>query len=483
MKQKKTRRPAQAVQRATPRWQTGDSFQNLKSRLGYGAGSQQDGAGFGFDFISRNRTQLEAAYQSNWMCSVAVDLKAEDMTREGMDIYSTLDPDGIEQIHNEWDGLELWDRLCDTIKWSRLYGGALAVMLIDGQKMDTPLRLDAIGKGQFRGLMVLDRWLVQPTLQDLVTEYSPDLGMPKYYDVVADSMALQRQRIHHSRVIRIDGQDLPYWRKLSENLWGVSVLEKVWDRIVAFDSATEGAAQLIYKAHLRTYKVADLRAIIGAGGPAFEGLLKQIDMIRQFQSNEGLTLMDATDEFETHSYSFAGLSDMIIQFGQQLSGAVQIPMVRLFGQSPAGLNSTGESDLKTYYDDVSRQQNRKLRSGVMKLVDIVCRSALGKELPEGTTIKFRPLYQMSAQEKATVAQSITDAVGKVFDAGIIDRDTALKELRQSAETTGVFSNISDEDITEAESDPPPGSESLIEVGNDPNARQEKDPAAGEDQQG
>ena len=61
--------------------------------------------------------------------------------------------------------------------------------------------------------------------------------MPKFYDVVADSLALKRARVHHTRVIRIDGQDLPYWQRTAENLWGQSVLERLFDRLIAFDTS------------------------------------------------------------------------------------------------------------------------------------------------------------------------------------------------------------------------------------------------------
>ncbi|MCV5525844.1 DUF1073 domain-containing protein, partial [Escherichia coli] len=106
-----------------------------------------------------------------------------------------------------------------------------------------------------------------------------------------------------------------------------SVVERIWDRLTAFDSATVGAAQLVYKAHLRTYSVEKLREIIALGGPAYEALLKNIDLIRKFQSNEGMTLMDSRDKFETHQYSFSGLDDILSQFAEQISGAVGIPLV------------------------------------------------------------------------------------------------------------------------------------------------------------
>lgn len=433
---------------------TADGFQNFAARLGLGAGSQQDQSTYGFDFLSRDRLKLEAMYRSSWIVGQVVDVVAEDMTREGINIRGLDDPKDAELIQAKLDELEIWNEITNVIKWGRLYGGAIAVMLVDGQNVSTPLNIDTVSKDQFKGLMVLDRWLVQPTLQDLVTEYGPDFGMPKYYDVIADSLGLSNQRIHYSRIIRFDGVDLPYWQRIAENLWGQSVIERLLDRLVAFDSTTTGIAQLVYKAHLRTYKVKGLRSIIAAGGKALDGLIKQMEHIRLWQSNEGMTLMDSEDEFEAHSYSFSGLDAVLLQFGQQLSGASQIPLVRLFGQSPAGMNATGESDLSNYYDNINQQQERRMRTGLGKLLKIVSLSALGKKLPDSFNFDFASLWQMDDVQKADVATKITDAVCKAEDQGLITQKTALKELRQSSEITGIFSNITDDDIEAANDDPP-----------------------------
>lgn len=431
-----------------------DSFVNFAAKLGYRGGSQQDNSHYQFDFISRNRIQMEAAYRSNWIAGVAVDTVAEDMTRAGVEITSEMDPEDITGMGHALKRLEIWEAIENTIRWSRLYGGAIAVMLIDGQRTETPLRLDSIKEGQFKGLLVLDRWMVQPTMTELVQDYGPSMGLPKYYDVVEDSMALARQRIHHTRCIRLDGLHLPYRQRIAENLWGQSVLERIWDRMIAFDSTTEGAAQLVYKAHLRTYKVENLRDIISTGGPAEQGLLKQIEMTRQTQSNEGLTLMDTRDEFETNSYSFTGLSDMMLQFGQQLSGALQVPMVRLFGQSPAGLNSSGESDLRTYYDNINSQQESRLRRGLHVVFEVMSRSELGKPLPDNFDFAFRPLWQMDDVDKASVAQTVGSTLDQLEQSGNISHANVLKELRDLSKSTGFFSSITDEQIAEAEAEPP-----------------------------
>ncbi|MFP0547901.1 DUF1073 domain-containing protein [Acinetobacter baumannii] len=432
-----------------------DSFQNFAARVGLGAGSQNDQSTYGFDFLSRDRLKLEAMYRSSWIVGQVVDVVAEDMTREGISMRGMDDPDEVETIDQAFDEFEIWDKLCDTIKWGRLYGGAVAVMMIDGQNVSTPLNLNTIKKDQFKGLMVLDRWMVLPTLEDLVTEYGPDYGKPKYYNVITDSVGLSDQKIHYSRVIRIDGVDLPYWQRIAENLWGQSVIERLLDRLTIFDSTTMGIGQLVYKAHLRTYKVKGLRSIIAAGGKAFEALVKQIEHIRLWQSNEGMTLMDADDSFETHQYSFSGLDNILLQFGQQISGATQIPLVRLFGQSPAGLNSTGESDLSMYYDNINQQQERRLRSNLHKLLRIISLSKLGKDLPDSFKFDFASLWQIDDKTKAEVANTTVQAVVAAEENGLISRKAALKELRQSSEITGIFASISDEEIDQADDDPPP----------------------------
>ena len=326
---------------------------------------------------------------------------------------------------------------------------------IEGQAFDQPLYHEAVGKGMFRGLLVLDRWMLWPFITDLVDDPGPHFMTPRYYQVIADARPFPSVKFHHSRCLRFGGLELPYWQRMAENYWDASVIERLYDRLVAFDSATTGAAQLVYRAYLRTLKVDDLRAAIAHGGTMMQGLTQQIAFMSTMQSIEGITLLDKTDEFDTHTYSFAGLSDALTQFGQQLSGAIGIPLVRLFGQSPAGLNSTGESDFRNYYDNVLALQENRLRDQVHLVLDLIYRHLFGEGLPQGFNFKFRPLWQLSGSEKAQAASTITDAVCKAVEQGIISPRIALKELRQSGSTTGVWTNISDADITAADPNPPP----------------------------
>lgn len=433
---------------------TTDSFQNFAQKLGVGADNPLTTGSYGFNPITRNRTLLEWIHRGSWLGGVAIDIVADDMTRAGIEIDSGMEPDDEKALHEESTALEIWDKTNETIKWARLYGGAIAVMLINGQDFSTPLRLDTVGKDQFKGLLVLDRWMVDPALEDLVTDIGPDLGLPKYYRVQSNAPALRGKTIHYTRIaFRLLGIQLPYQQRLTENLWGISVIERLYDRMIAFDGASTGVAQLVYKAYLRTLKVKGLREVVSMGGEALTGLVAYTDLMRRYQGMEGVTLIDGDDEYGEHGagQAFSGLGDALSQLALQLSGALQIPLTRLFGQSPAGF-SDGDNDVRNYFDHINQRQNKDLLIGITKCYVLMSQS-LGIEIPEGFMVKFKTLWQMNETDKATVAKSTTDSVVAAVGAGLIADQTALQELKQSSRTTGLWSNITAQQIKAADDVP------------------------------
>jgi phage-related protein (TIGR01555 family) len=432
-----------------------DSFRNFAAGIGYGTNNISSGGTYGYNPITLIRPLLEWMHRGQGLCGTIIDCVADDMTRAGVDIKGKMKPEDIEAINESAVQLGIWNSINDTIKWSRLYGGSLGVFLIDGQDLSTPFRIESVGKGQFKGILPLDRWMVNPDMEGTVNEFGPNFGLPEYYTVVPTAPGLIGMRIHYTRCIRLSGIKLPYWQALTLQYWGESILERIWDILLAFNSSTQGIAQLMYKLHLRTYTVEGLRQLVAAGGPALAGLMAQVNFMRSTQSNEGITLLDGKDKMENfQNNTVSGASDVLVHFLEQISGAVQIPLVRLLGQSPAGLNATGESDLRTYYDEIARQQNSTLKTPVTTVYRCIVQSA-GMEWPEGTTIGFKPLWQLNATEKADIATKVTDNVTKLTEAAIISNKTALMEIKQSSDETGFGSNITDEDINNAESEPAP----------------------------
>ena len=434
--------------------QTSDGFHNFTAKLGLNTENLTATSSYNVgNLISRNHVLLENMYRTSWIVGQAIDTVAEDMTKEGIEMFSKMSPDNIQKLQSMMTELAIWKSLCSTIKWARLYGGAIAVMLIDKADYSTPLDITRVNKGSFKGLVVFDRWQLNPSFSELITELCPEMGMPKYYEIISGIETMPSQKIHYSRLIRLDGIEMPYYQKKYDNLWGMSVIERLYDRLLAFDSATTGAAQLMYKAYLRVIQVKGLRTALAMGGKTEQAVIKQFQYIRLMQSIEGITLLDSEDQFSAHNYSFSGVSDVLTQFGQQISGSLNIPLVRLFGQSPSGF-STGDSDLRSYYDNIHKDQENKLRTPVYKILDVMSMSKFGQPLPEDFEFNFITLWQPSDLEKSQIAASDMQTVNTAFQSGMINKKIAMKELAQQSHATGRFTNITDEDIEAAKEEPP-----------------------------
>lgn len=434
-----------------PRTTTFDSFQNFLAGMGMGTDNVNSANYYGFNPITRNRLLCEWIHRGSWVGGVAVELVAHDMTRSGIEHPSTMEPDDIGKMDRAAKRLDVWSKITDCVKWGRLYGGAVCVLLIDGQDMSTPLKIDTVGKDQFKGLLTLDRWMLEPSLEDLVTDLGPHLGLPKFYRVLANAPALRGVRIHHTRIaIRHCGVKLPFQQQMMENLWGLSIFERLYDRLTAFDMATTGAAQLINKAYIRTMKIKDLRQIVAAGGQALIGLMSFMSFVRRTQGIEGITLLDMEDEYEAEAHgAFSGLDAIVLQFAQQCAGALQIPMVRLMGQSPGGLNATGEGDERIYYDNLAQSWELDLSHGVQTVYQCIAHSEQIK-VPDDFEVSMAPLDQLTDTAKADVAGKDADTITKAREANLISDQVAMQELKQSSRRTGRFTNITQKMIDAAE---------------------------------
>ena len=449
---------------------TADGFDNFLSKLGLNNDNALSAGTYEFNLITRNRILIEAAYRGSWVAGMMVDAVAEDMTRAGIQI-TTAEARGkgkegsLREFRNAMSRLQIQSSLCSTIKWGRMYGGAIGVIQIAGQDLSTPLRLETIAKDQFKGIVAYDRWQLNPIIQDPITE-GPNMGLPSVYQIVNDpremtpnfvpgAYAANGLKVHHSRCVRYVGIELPYFQAITEMMWGESVLERAWDRLISFDNVTMSAASLVDRANLRTVSIDGLREIIAAGGQAQQGLEGFFEMMRRMQVNEGLTLLDKNDVFSQTSYTFSGLDSMMLQFGQQIAGAVGVPLVRLFGQSPAGLNSTGEADLRMYYDNINAQQEARLRNPMDTIIKVMWQSTFGKPAPEDLEFEFTPLWQQTPTDKVTNAKTAAETILGAYEAGVTGRGTTLAELRDASGENGIFSNITDEDIEEAAEEEPP----------------------------
>ena len=133
-----------------------------------------------------------------------------------------------------------------------------------------------------------------------------------------------------------------------------------------------------------------------------------------------------------------------------ISGATEIPVTKLFGRSPAGMNSTGESDMDNYFYMIAELQESMLRPIYNKLLPVMFMSEFG-EVPSDLDFEFNSQEEMNDLEKGDLNLRNTDAIIKAYDSGLVSQQIALKELKQQSNETGFWSNITEEDISAANS--------------------------------
>ena len=149
--------------------------------------------------------------------------------------------------------------------------------------------------------------------------------------------------------------------------------------------------------------------------------------------------------YYTTGYTFAGMYDALQAFAEQISGATGIPLIRLLGQSPKGFSS-GESDLRTYYDTIATLQDDDLRPALEAVFAVLSRHLWGEALPDGFSFEFESLMQPTETDKAQIATADAQAVAALVSAGILSPARGLESLRDSARLTGRFANVTDADI-------------------------------------
>lgn len=431
-----------------------DGFSNALARLGVGTPNLLEGTEYIPQRLTRNYALLNTLYREQWIVRRIVDTIPSDMLKNWITLSTEVAPETLKRFDMTLRKTRVINALKEGMEWGRLFGGAIGIIVIRGQgdMLDQPLDLERIFPGDFCGILNFDRWNGVSPSGELITDIGdPEYGLPKYYQI-SDPASGTVCNVHHSRVLRFIGDDLPYWESLAENQWGASVVEAVFDDLKKRDNVSWNIAQLTFVANLRILKMADLGELLSAGDEQSKAeLYHTVQAQNWLMNNMGLQLMDKDDSMETHQYTFGGLADVYSQFMMDVAGAARIPVTKLFGRSPAGMNATGESDLQNYYDMIAEEQESKLRPLLDKLLPVVCMSAFGA-VPDDLDYDFDPVSEPNDKERAELAKSGTENVVTALNAGLVSKRTALKELKQQSERTGVWTNITEADIMKAPED-------------------------------
>lgn len=408
---------------------TSDTLVNLMS----GLGTVRDKSTCSmFTLPLLDKAQIDNAYRGDWISRKIVDIPAFDETREWRDWQA--EKDQIEKIEAEEARLGVQMKVARARKLSRLYGGSALFIGTGDADPTTPLNVNAIKLGGLKYLHVFSRHeMIAGELEQ--DPLSPFYGEPKKYTLAGDGRMVD---IHPSRVVRFVGAELPD-RVLAYDGWGDTVLQSVYDAVLQAGSAAAAIAAMLQEAKVDVIKVPGFMESL-ATEEYRSRILQRYSLANTGKSITNTLMIDGEEEWDHKQLSFAQLPEVLNTYLQIASGAADIPATRMLSQSPGGLQSTGKSDERNYYDRIGAGQNLEIRPALVRLDEVLIRSALGTR-PAEAYYTWAPLWQASETEKADILQKKAKAIKDLADTGLIPDPAFARGVQNMFVEDGTFPGL------------------------------------------
>lgn len=396
-----------------------DNLRSLVSGMGDKVRDKAASTEYYMNFTSDD--QLYAAYRSSWIAKKAVDIPAFDSLRKGRNWTATEDQ--ITAIEAEEHRLGYWPKVLDAMIRGRLFGGA--ALLIGNGDVDLmqPLEPSRIRKEGIKYLNVLTKRELTPG--DLDSNLaSPTYGQPLWYTMSnAVSVSAAEVRIHPSRLVRFVGNPIrdEYFAKSSIYAgWGESVLESIFTAVKNADSGAQNMTTMLFEANVDVINIPDFMSSLSDPGYD-ERFHQRLSLAAAAKGINGMLVLDGNETYSRKQMSFAGIPDVVMTLLQIVAGAADIPITRFLGQSPAGLSSTGEGDMKNYYDRLNSIQSLEITPTTHILDECLIQSALGAR-PAEVFYLWAPLEQTNEKEKAEIGKMHADTVTALSNAAIFTQE-------------------------------------------------------------
>ena len=433
---------------------------SLENTIG-GIGSTLTGAGGQADKVAAahwkpswftTRHPLDYVYGESWSAEKIVDIPGTDMFQRwrtwdaepaaprekgkklgepGEEPEEPDESDGEAMEEGERD-LLVREKMWDLVRCGRLYGTGLVVMMTDEDDMDTPLDLNRVREGGLLNLFVTDRFAA--TAREWESDpYSPNYGHPEHYIVTPQYGQGAEFEAHWSRVIRYDGKRMPRESFSYRHTWGNPVLITAMSAVIQ-DALTAGAvAHMLQEFSIPVIKnPSQAEGLMGGvGGKTMDELALEISMMKSVYRTVHL---DTDAEFDRVGISLASVPEIMDRFHERMAAAADIPVTRLMGRSPAGMNATGEGDAENYAKLVAAKQE-SLFPGLKRLDEVLARHV---GLAEPPSFTWPSIMEISDKDEAEAAKLKAEAWAVVVSAYGADE----AEMRKALSGDTIFGDLS-----------------------------------------
>lgn len=385
------------------------------------------------------QADVEAAYRTSWLARKVIDIPPLDMTREWRNWQA--EDSQIEDLEQAEKDFGIVKKTKRALTWARLYGGGALVLGVDQGNSDQPLIIESVRKGGLKFVHAVHRY--QLTIRDMDRDpMSPGFGQPTMYQATgAQSGAVD---IHPSRVIRFLGNEYPDDNNIGDG-WSDSYWMTLQDIVTQNDALTAVIGALVQEAKVDVVHIPNLMEMLGTEEHEAK-LLKRFTVAMTLKSLTNTLLLDggadgkSGEVWDRKEMNFAGLPDILRLFLAMSAGAADIPATRLLGKSPDGMNATGDSDLRNYYDMLSSRQELDMWPQLTPFDKLLQQHLFGK-VDENIYFESAPLWQMTPAEKAEISSKKANTAKIHNDMNIMPSEAMAQIVQNQLIEDGVYPGI------------------------------------------
>ena len=389
-----------------------DAWANAVSGMGMPALDKTRSSRFDFYGSKIDWRTLSLMYRYDWLSRKVCDRPARDATRRWIKIK---DESKSAQL-TELERLGVKRSARQAIAWSRLYGGAALLLIVD----DGLTPADPLSPARVRRIIEvrpIDRHHIQA--MNLISDpYAIQFGEPEFYATNNGTL------FHHSRVLRFDGADLTQDEAETEDQWGGSYVELYAEAVKSFQGSMQDVRHIMAEQGIGMLKMPGLTNSVAMGGKIFDVIQKRLDQFNLSKSLYRTAAMDAEEDFEFRSRQISGLESLLDRFMTNVAGATEMPELVLFGRTPGGLNASQEEQLAVYYDMVRGIQEDDLTAALNTVLACMNKG----DIPEWDYV---PLQEPSEAAQADMRHKEAQAVAVIADIAGLMPDAVVRHLNST----------------------------------------------------
>lgn len=345
--------------------------------------------------------QLVQMYNFDPLAKKICNIVPREMMREGYDVRCK-DPQMADRCVQLAEDLNVDQALVDGMIWGRLFGGAvLRLGVEDGKSPSEPLDEGCVHSFTWTRVYDLRRawpfaWYEQRGF--------PSYTRPRIFTLT--DVNGSTEYVHESRLVVFRGAHTDADTRRSFNDWDLSVLDSLLDIVAGFWEGHASARVMLSEASVG---VLTLQGLIEAlGGGQAQAITDRLTLLDQSKSLVRSLVLDANggESYQRVAMQLAGVSDILTQLVNIVAAATEIPVTLLMGQAPAGLNATGDNDMRSFYDRIASEQKRTLLPHLRKIFRLL---GLARGYgPQRFDIEFRPLWQQTPLEQAQTRKTVAE---------------------------------------------------------------------------